>query len=442
MIPERAGLRPADELVRPAVEAAVALARQEIDDEAAEPPPRGLRPFLRFTRLPDRAVAAARKVLDEDEAFRDRVRRTTSEELLGRAPWLYLERPEGWEGELASLAAAASDDAEAVSQRQTESQGAKRLAATEAARAKAEEMTARLNAELAESKELLASERRARRLVETEAGRIRRRLGDLEAERRELQSAVDRLEARLAALVDESAENPGARTQPPPAAVPPPPPLESRLDADAVAAAHAAALGAAEVVAGALADLRSRLGPLFEVVTAEAARRGDAIGSGNVAPSPRPSRRPTPLPPAILDDSIEAAEHLVRVEAVVLVVDGYNVTKLARPDLDLAEQRRWLVDAAVETATRTGARFEVVFDGADDRASAPAHLSPRTGVQVRFSPADVEADDVVLARAAAMASPVVVASDDRRVRDGARRLGVNVVSVAQLLAAMKRPWIP
>ncbi len=125
---------------------------------------------------------------------------------------------------------------------------------------------------------------------------------------------------------------------------------------------------------------------------------------------------------------------------MIVLVDGYNLTKRARPELALADQRRWLVDASVETATRTGAHFEVVFDGADDRERAPADLHRRRGVQVRFSPTGTEADDVVVQRAETLAGePVVVASDDRRVRDGAQRVGANVVGAAQLLAAMKRP---
>jgi hypothetical protein len=52
----------------------------------------------------------------------------------------------------------------------------------------------------------------------------------------------------------------------------------------------------------------------------------------------------------------------------------------------------------------------------------------------------VEADDVVLHRVAELdvARPVLVASTDRRVRDGASALGANVISSAQLLAVLRR----
>ncbi|MBW3643120.1 MAG: NYN domain-containing protein, partial [Actinobacteria bacterium] len=209
------------------------------------------------------------------------------------------------------------------------------------------------------------------------------------------------------------------------------------VDLRALTASHAVALGAADALADALAELGRHLAPLLG--TAEEKARDTAPSSPRSSPPPR-SRRPVALPPAILDDSVEAAEHLLRVDGVIVLVDGYNLTKRARPELALADQRRWLVDASVETATRTGARFEVVFDGADDRERAPADLHRRSGVQVRFSPTGTEADDVVVQRAEALAGePVVVASDDRRVRDGAQRVGANVVGAAQLLAAMKRP---
>jgi predicted RNA-binding protein with PIN domain len=147
------------------------------------------------------------------------------------------------------------------------------------------------------------------------------------------------------------------------------------------------------------------------------------------------------LPPGTFDDSVEAAGHLVRMAGVWVLVDGYNVTKSARPELTLVDQRQWLADAAVELAARTGARIELVFDGADERASAPADLGRRLGVQLRFSAEGIEADDVLLDLVEKLPQglPVVVASDDRRVREGARQRGANVLTTAQLLTVLGRP---
>ncbi len=180
---------------------------------------------------------------------------------------------------------------------------------------------------------------------------------------------------------------------------------------------------------------------------------GAAPGSGDaVDPLPRPAtqprwarskrrgarRRPVRLPPFVLDDSPAAAEHLVSLPGVAVLVDGYNVTLSAWPELPLAEQRLRLVDALAELAARTGARPEVVFDGNEVVADPGAGTRGRPLVKVSFTAQDVEADDVIIARAWALALPVVVASDDKRVRDGARAAGANVLGIAQLLGALRR----
>ena len=139
----------------------------------------------------------------------------------------------------------------------------------------------------------------------------------------------------------------------------------------------------------------------------------------------------------MLDDSTEAAGHLLRLPGVAVVVDGYNVAKAAWPHLSTAEQRAHLLDAMEALASRTGTQPMVVFDGADV-GSVGTGSAPRQQVRVRFSPAGVEADDVVLELAAEVPAtrPVVVVSSDRRVRDGARALGANVMSTAQCRAVM------
>ncbi|HJR41293.1 MAG TPA: NYN domain-containing protein [Gemmatimonadaceae bacterium] len=141
----------------------------------------------------------------------------------------------------------------------------------------------------------------------------------------------------------------------------------------------------------------------------------------------------------MIDDTVEAADHLFRVPGMSVLVDGYNVSQRGWPDLTIAEQRRRLVDALTELAARTGADVAVVFDGAEPVWPAVVPSTSRV-VKVSFSPPDVEADDVVLARVADIdpTRPVVVASSDRRVADGAAAMGANVVSSHQLLGALRR----
>jgi predicted RNA-binding protein with PIN domain len=141
----------------------------------------------------------------------------------------------------------------------------------------------------------------------------------------------------------------------------------------------------------------------------------------------------------LFDDSLEAADYLLHLPGALLVVDGYNVSMTAWPDIPVADQRRRLVAALVDLAARTSMPIEVVFDGADV-GPGPKPGEVRALVRTRFSPPGVEADDVVLDLVAQLPSarPVVVVSSDNRVRDGARRLGANTLQSAQLVAVLAR----
>ena len=145
------------------------------------------------------------------------------------------------------------------------------------------------------------------------------------------------------------------------------------------------------------------------------------------------------LPGGMRDDSAEAAEHLVRVAGVVILVDGYNATHWAWEGVPIAEQRDRLVGAACELHARTGVEVHLVFDGDGHEVSdtAPTPLQP---VRVTFTPAEVEADDVVIERARnlPLTVPVVVASNDNRVRDACASAGANLLSIGQLMAVLRR----
>jgi predicted RNA-binding protein with PIN domain len=140
----------------------------------------------------------------------------------------------------------------------------------------------------------------------------------------------------------------------------------------------------------------------------------------------------------VLDDGVEAAEYLVRVPQVLLLVDGYNISNALAPGQPLKEQRARLVDALSELHARTGTAVEVVFDGGE--APEPWITGGRPSVHVQFSPAAVEADDVLVDRIAALPSarPVILATSDRALRDRARRHGANLLGARQLIAVMRR----
>ena len=124
----------------------------------------------------------------------------------------------------------------------------------------------------------------------------------------------------------------------------------------------------------------------------------------------------------------------------MLLVDGYNVSMAAWPDADIAAAARSARAGPDRSrGPQRGAAIELVFDGAEVLPLHRVGARRAPGVTVRFTPPDVEADDALLDLCEGYPHdrPVVVASNDRRVRDGARRRGANVLTAEQLLAAAR-----
>lgn len=132
--------------------------------------------------------------------------------------------------------------------------------------------------------------------------------------------------------------------------------------------------------------------------------------------------------PALLDE-------LLRQPHAHLVVDGYNVTKTAWPQLTLQEQRRRLVDALAGLAARTGAEVTCCFDGQVGQGAAP---QPR-GVRVLFSVGEI-ADDLIrrLVRAEPPGRVVVVITGDQAVTRDVLRDGARVLPSTTLVARLQR----
>jgi len=202
---------------------------------------------------------------------------------------------------------------------------------------------------------------------------------------------------------------------------------------------HQPASAAAAELARALAEAAGALGDALPGPTASAtASPGATASPTSTTPASRLTRhRPLPTPPGLFADGVEAAEHLVRVPGLVLLVDGYNVAKQGWPDLALALQRQRLVDALVALRARTRVEATVVFDGSDDAALA-ARTAPER-LRVEFTPSHLEADDRLLDLVEQLRAhrPVAVATNDRRVRDGARDRGANTIAAEQLLAMLR-----
>lgn len=452
-----------DELLAAVCDVAVGVARLGEREDPPVPAPPPLRRFLPMRRLPRAAIAAVRGVLDADAAFRARVADAVPEEAaVGRAGWLFVHRPEGWEDEFGELVAAGEAARAAAEEAHEEQSARRRLPAVEEKLQRTEAARSAAVAEATRAQARASGEARARQAAENDArswqakaealrherddARARlRRLGERHDEEvARLEARVAELEAAVAAARRDAAAPPAPSGAPAPGAstapgeVPAPSPGPPAVDLAAVGGALRAASAALAQLGAALASAAAALGPPAEVPPAPPASDGEVRPA---RPAPPPRRQPVRLPGGVFEDSPEAAEHLVRVPGAVLLVDGYNCTLTDLPwrDLPVAEQRRRLVDALTELATRTGVDVEVVFDGAEVAGGPLVPSVGRRAVRVTFSDPAVEADDVVIARAAELPvdRPVVVASSDNRVRDGARRSGANVIGAEQLMALLR-----
>jgi predicted RNA-binding protein with PIN domain len=427
-------------------------------------PPPALRPYLGFAKLSPAALSAIARVVDQDDEFRARVAASSDEDSVGRGAWLWLTRPSGWADDLAPIEA---EDRERRASRATEQReardersAARRLAATQAALTRAEAVAEERRLELERLQLELDDVRRARTATDARIAELETAVAQLDEARaaavRNLKDAEARLVTRATELKAVKARLRSLEAEAP------------RPDAAGAEAAPTGAGGIGPEQAEPEGAESTPPGPDLGVVARElrraaqgassladglaglaAALADDAAGPVPAPAAPAPSgtpateaavrgerRTPLPLPGGLLDDSVAAAEHLLRTPNAVLVVDGYNVTMTGWPELGPAEQRRRLVALLADLAARTSTRVELVFDGAEVDGGMIAVPAPaRQWVRVRFSPPDVEADDVILDLVAQLPAsrPVIVASSDNRVRECARRGGANLLHSRQLL---------
>lgn len=137
-------------------------------------------------------------------------------------------------------------------------------------------------------------------------------------------------------------------------------------------------------------------------------------------------------------DSVSGLDSLLSVPTLHLVVDGYNVSKTAYPELTLADQRTRLVGQLAALAARTSIEITLVFDGA---GVVVAPMRGSRGLRVLFSDKGVLADDVIrtLVAAEPQGRPVAVATSDRAVVESVRRRGAYSVPSAVLVKRLLRP---
>ena len=185
------------ELLRPVLEMAIAVARQGEAETPRVVAPLRLRPFIGFQRLPSKAMGAARKALDEDEPFRQRVTTRFRDGDLEVGVMAWLIREEGWREVFSALVERAAEELRDDAARQNETKADRRLGSVEDAlerrtaelaevRNHARELEAELEqvAGLAE----LATERA--RLIDTLEAELARAIKDLKATERRLAARI------------------------------------------------------------------------------------------------------------------------------------------------------------------------------------------------------------------------------------------------------------
>ncbi|HVL97939.1 MAG TPA: NYN domain-containing protein [Egibacteraceae bacterium] len=325
-----------------------------------------------------------------------------------------------WE-DLAVVAAAAAERRASQDRSAAEASGAPHLG-------ELQEASRRLRADLNEARDERDAHRRradaaeerarrsgaARREVEAETATLCERVAKLEAQLVEERRQRDRRVARLQRRLEEA---------------------EARARVDEARAARV--VGELERLA---VDLREALGP----PPSAGERQGVALPPPEAAAPAIPrvvaaaaAGRPCRLPPGVAGDSPAAVEALLQVPGLVVVLDGYNVTKdvRGRPRARLADQRHWLVKLAGGVAARYGRRLMVVFDGTDEHAGPPPAAR---GVGVLFTAGEEIADERIAEIVADLGprAPALVVSSDREVQDAAEDLGANVATAGVFLTAV------
>ena len=422
--------------LRSAIEYAVLIAEET---QRRKPPmavPNALRPFFGKPRIPSGALGRLRRSIEDDDVFRRRIAVGASPELVDDVGRLWLQRPDGWVDEaLAAIRAAEAERAELDVSAALRRAEKRRLAAEESAvRARAEAV--RLEALVAEQRTEL--DRLVADLLKADDALTEMR-AELIDVRNEARHARDREAAATAKLERAAAASVAA----------------PRAGVDDTSAAAGPAAAAVAVVAGEmLASLRAEIDEeLHEIrigvsrsaasidaamdrATAAVLARTDAGGADGPGrhPAGASRRRPLRLPGGVLASSAEAAAHLIRSDALVLI-DGYNVSMLGWPNLSIDEQRSALVNAVENMTLRFGTDATIVFDGAD---VVGAHSLRRRSTRVLFSPSGVIADDVI--RAEVERTPanrhVVVVTNDAEIARDVRAAGANVLPSNALLAVL------
>ena len=413
----RPGDSPTNEALRETLIAVVEVARKGLKEKPPVDPPTRLKQLLTFKKFSERALGQVRQVVEDDEEFRERVVEAISEEKMSRVGWLWLARPDGWEQECAELSAAAEQESEMAADAQSHQVLEQRLRRAEAALERAERQREKAGRDRDEARLESTQARAEARQSQEESIKLATELAKTKGDRDAIQKNLERIQRK-----------------------------ESRTD-DRLKKAQKEIERLNKQLRDSRQQHEEEVGKLKERLSAAEEDVAVAREAGfepprepePESPPPLTHRTPVALPPGMLKDTVDATEHLLRTPKVVMLVDGYNVTFKSWQEFPVREQRMRLLQRLEEMSARyPEAEVVVVFDGTATDYDYISTTARSLGVTVRFSPAGIEADDVIIERCRdyPLWQPLVVVSHDSRVRESARKLGANLVQPSKLLVLM------
>jgi hypothetical protein len=389
-------------VLRPALELAFLVG---VFGSRQRPPlavPSELVPLLRSQKMPSTAIGPLCRAVDNDDAFRQRIAVAADEAAVGRAGVLWLRRPEGWSAELARLVAGEEPASATV---MPDKALTKRAEAAErdlrTVRAELSVVKAELAMRDRATRDTDATARKLERLrteAEATAAKLHKKLGAAATEAEKLRALVDEQREKLASA---RAELVAVRRE-----------LESSLPREELLAALASARAALDDADGAIARTAKR----------------------RIVPDVAATRVPFRLPRGLTVRETVGVHHLLAVAEIVVIVDGYNVAKLAWPTESLAVQRDRLNDLCDELVTRYGTDLRVVYDGAAPNRAAGSR-SRRFAIE--FTAEGITADDIIVERVRSLpaSQPVVLVTNDTALTRRCERLGVTTVRSDDFVAA-------
>lgn len=409
--------------LRSALEFAVLIANEGQKRRPALAFPKELKPFLSTSRLPSGSLGRVRRIIEADTSFRGAMSAGALPELVDEVGRLWLAGASGWEPQAQRLIDEAAEEGESKDLRRELKRADKR-------RVSAEQAAARIQADVLARDRMIEAQvleldglRADLTKSDDELAEVRTELIDT---RNELRHARDREAAAKLRSEQVASARSAHSVAPVPADTAP---VEVVADGAAERSAEAAFVQQAKLID----DAQRRLEEARTASQAFAAEMERLVAGGEVGPDNGDGVRslgdgervPMVLPGGVIATSGEAAAHLVRSGAAV-IVDGYNVAKLGWPDRRLDEQRDALVARVENLARRHGADITIVFDG---DSVVGAHARSRRLVRVIYSPTGITADDVIRAEVDRLPfeQAIVVVTNDREIVDDVRRAGANVV---------------